>query len=156
MTTQPTQARESSNTCPDWQEHQSEGSEPTEGHTAVFELWIPQPAGWINSNHRPHWAQRAKLTKAWRQAGLMYARQAKLPTGLERVRIEAHVVKSTAREYDAHNLMPTGKAIMDGLVDYGLVPDDKNKHVVGPDMREGGKGLPGILVKITELVIDAY
>lgn len=153
---QPTQARESRNTYQNGQEHQNRGARPAEGRTAVYELWVPQPAGWINANHRMHWAQKAKLTKAWREAGVVYARLAKLPKGLERVQIEAYVVKKTAREYDAHNLTLTAKALVDGLVDYGLVPDDTNKHVVGPDMREGGKDLPGILVKITSLVIDAY
>ena len=155
-TTATTQAQESRNAYPYGQEHRNEGPGAAEGRTAVLELWIPAPAGWINLNHRMHWAVKAKLTKAWRLAARVHAQNAGLPKGFEHVRIEAHVVKSTARAYDAHNLTPTGKAIIDGLVDYGLVPDDTNRYVVGPDMREGGKGVPGIRVMITVSVIDAY
>jgi len=116
-----------------------------------LELFIPAPADWINANDRLHWRPKAKLTKAWRMAGHIHARVNVLPRGLGRVRITVHVVKPTARAYDAHNLMPTAKAVMDGFVDYGLIPDDTNKHLVGPDIREGGKGVPGLRIVIETL-----
>lgn len=34
---------------------------------------------------------------------------------------------------------PTAKAIVDGLVDAGVIPDDSNEWVTGPDMRAGEK-----------------
>lgn len=98
-------------------------------------LHIPAPADWINANDRLHWAPKAKLTKAWRQAGAVHARASKLPKGLRHVTIAATVTKPTRQAYDAHNLTPTAKAVIDGLVDYGLVPDDTNTYVTGPDMR---------------------
>jgi hypothetical protein len=67
------------------------------------------------------------------------------------VHIVAHVIKPTNRAYDAHNLLPTLKAAIDGLVDYGLIPDDTNAHLIGPDLRQGGKGDPAIVLTITEL-----
>jgi crossover junction endodeoxyribonuclease RusA len=112
-------------------------------------LEVPAPADWISLNDRGHWATRARLTKAWRHSAHMYARLAALPKGLGRVHITAAVIKSTARAYDAHNLNPTAKAVIDGLVDYGLTVDDANAYVVGPDMREGGKGRAGLLLTIT-------
>ena len=36
---------------------------------------------------------------------------------------------------DLHNYMPTLKALVDGLVDAGLLPDDDARHLQGPDMR---------------------
>jgi hypothetical protein len=33
------------------------------------------------------------------------------------------------------NYYPTAKAILDGLVDAGVLPDDNDDHVTGPDMR---------------------
>lgn len=114
-------------------------------------LWIPAPAAWINLNDRLHWAKRAKLTRAWRQAAHIYARQANLPKGLGRVHVTVEVVKATKRGYDVHNLVPTAKAVIDGLVDYGLVTDDSNQYLTGPDMREGGAGKAGMRVIIVQI-----
>ncbi|MDQ0735154.1 hypothetical protein [Arthrobacter agilis] len=114
-------------------------------------LEVPAPAAWISMNDRSHWATRARLTKAWRHSAHVYARLARLPKGLGPVHITAAVIKSTGRAYDAHNLTPTAKAVIDGLVDYGLTPDDTNAHVVGPDMREGGTGRAGLLLTITPI-----
>lgn len=104
----------------------------------------------LNLNQRYHWAKKAALTKHWRRFAFINAMAAELPRGLDRVHIVAHVTKSTNRQYDVHNLMPTLKACVDGLVDYGLIPDDTNKHLTGPDLRQGGKGAPGITLTITE------
>lgn len=45
---------------------------------------------------------------------------------------------------DAHNVIPTLKALIDGMVDAGLLPDDDDRHLTGPDLRPyyaGDKGL---------------
>lgn len=115
-------------------------------------LTIPAPAKWLNSNDRLHWAPKAKLTKSWRQAAHVYARQAKLPKGLTRVRIEALTHKTTANRYDAMNLYPTLKAVVDGLVDYGLVSDDNNDQVTGPFITDGGRHKTAkVVLTITEI-----
>lgn len=96
-------------------------------------------------------AKKAQLTKHWRALALTNAMAADLPRNLGLVHIVAHVIKPTNRAYDAHNLAPTVKAAIDGLVDYGLIPDDTNAHLIGPDLRQGGKGDPAIVLTITEL-----
>lgn len=118
-------------------------------NTPAETLFIPKhTAGWISSNHREHWAVRARKTKLWRNLGYFTARQHKL-AHYEKVRIVAYIHKTTARRYDAHNLTPTMKAIIDGLVQANLIDDDNNKHLVGPDMRAGEKRkLPGITIHI--------
>ncbi|MBP3044870.1 hypothetical protein KKR91_01230 [Arthrobacter jiangjiafuii] len=115
-------------------------------------LTIPAPAQFINLNQRMHWAPKAELTRKWRNAAHVAAHNAGFPTSLERVRIVAHIHKTTNREYDAHNLMPTLKACVDGLVtDYGLTVDDTNRHVIGPDIRQGDKrASPAITLTITQ------
>jgi len=105
----------------------------------------------LNLNQRMHWAKKAQLTKHWRRLAMVNAMAADLPRNLNRVHIVAHVTKPTNRQYDAHNLLPTLKAAIDGLVDYGLIPDDTNRHLIGPDLRQGGKGDPAIVLTITEL-----
>ena len=122
------------------------------GESTVSEwtLTIESALPMLNLNQRYHWAKKAQLTKHWRQLALANAMAAGLPRNLQNVHITAHVIKSTSRQYDVHNLMPTLKACVDGLVDYGLIPDDTNKHLTGPDLRQGGKGEPGIRITITE------
>jgi Holliday junction resolvase RusA-like endonuclease len=116
-------------------------------------LTIPAPAKWLNSNDRMHWRPKAKLTKAWRQAAHVYARQAKLPKGLARVRIDVQVHKTTPNRYDAMNLYPTLKAVVDGLVDYGLVMDDNNDHVTGPFITDGGRDdTAKVVLTVTEIL----
>jgi len=120
------------------------------GEARKWTLTVPAPCEYINLNSRMHWAQKAKLTKAWRLCTRLTATAEALPTNLERVHIVAHIIKPTNRQYDAHNLLPTLKAAIDGLVDHGLIPDDTNKHLIGPDLRQGGVGKPAIILTITE------
>ena len=104
-----------------------------------MEFALFQENEWINANHRySHWAQRAKVTKAWREQA---ETQAILHGGyfVGRVHITVTVHKTTNRAYDVANLAPTAKAIVDGLVSAGVLVDDSNAHVVGPDMRAGEK-----------------
>jgi crossover junction endodeoxyribonuclease RusA len=105
---------------------------------SAWTLAIPAPALWLSANDRRRSIAQASKVTAWRDAGHQYARAVGLPRGLEHVHITA-TVRHTASRYDAGNLYPTAKAVVDGLVDYGLVPDDDNKHVTGPDMRSGQK-----------------
>ena len=113
-------------------------------------ITIPAAVPFLNLNQRMHWAPKAERTKAWRRTANMCAAVAKLPKDLNRVHIVAHITKPTNRQYDVHNLMPTLKACVDGLVDYGLIPDDTNDHLTGPDLRQGGKGEAGVTITITE------
>lgn len=118
--------------------------------TRVWTITIPAIIPMLNLNQRMHWAPKAEITKAWRRNAALGAHLADLPKDLDRVHIVAHIIKPTARQYDVHNLMPTLKACVDGLVDYGLIPDDTNKHLTGPDLRQGGKGPAAIIITITE------
>lgn len=124
---------------------------------AEYELFIKAPPGsdgkpaWLNANQRLHWAPKAERTRTWRDLAKYTAKAAKLPTGLQRVHILAYVHKTDKRPYDAHNLYPTAKAAIDGLVDHGLIPDDTNAHLIGPDMRHGEKReQAGITITIKE------
>ena len=122
--------------------------------TRTWTVTVASELPMLNLNQRLHWAKKAQLTKHWRRLAYLNATIADLPRNLNRVHIIAHVTKPTNRAYDAHNLLPTLKAAVDGLVDYGLIPDDTNAHLVGPDLRQGGKGDAGITITITELQED--
>lgn len=112
---------------------------------------VEAPADWINSNQRLHRMVVAKRTAAWRAA----AQEAIESFGWEpytgKVHIFAHIWKPRAGRYDPNNLWPTVKACVDGVVDAGFILDDDHLHVVGPDMRHGGKGAPALVITIREV-----
>ena len=103
----------------------------------IHTLHIPAPCEWINQNDRLHWAVKARLTREWRNAAAWAAKDARLPRFTRQVRITASVHKLHGRQYDAANWSVTAKAAVDGLRDAGVLVDDSNKYVVGPDMRAG-------------------
>ena len=103
-------------------------------------LTIPAPCDWLNANERLHWAEKARRTRIWRHtahgAVLAQAKGARFDVP---VRITVTIHKTRAGRYDATNWAPTGTALIDGLVDSGLLEDDDNTRVIGPDMRAGEK-----------------
>lgn len=102
----------------------------------TFTLTIIAPAPWLNANSRMDLRRQTPDRRAWRDAGHLYAKQAKLPT-LGKAHITADLCFTFARRRDPHNYYPTVKAVVDGLVDYGLLPDDSSDYLVGPDLRLG-------------------
>jgi hypothetical protein len=112
-------------------------------------LTIPAPCQFINSNQRLHRMAQAKLTKTWREASAAAAQG--LDPFTPPVHITAHIWKPRGGRYDPNNLAPTTKAIVDGLVDAGLLADDSVNYVIGPDHRHGGKGEPAIVLEIIEI-----
>ncbi|WP_128683426.1 hypothetical protein [Actinomyces qiguomingii] len=61
---------------------------------------------------------------------------------LERARIVIESLFPDRRRRDTHNLMPTVKPIVDGLVDAGLLPDDDTRHLVGPHLEASSELSP--------------
>ena len=100
-------------------------------------LTIPAPAPFLNANHRPHWAARARDTRAWREAAWANARSKNLTPRAARAHVTVVFHHADRRRRDVGNLAPTAKAIVDGLTDAGLWPDDSDAHLVGPDLRTG-------------------
>lgn len=116
----------------------------------MFEVWVPAPAVWINSNQRIHRMQVAKLTGVWRETARMVWLAQKpgsnvLEGGFGCVRVVGHVWKPRRGRYDPGNLYPTAKACVDGFVEASdWLVDDDWQHVQGPDLRHGGVGPAGI------------
>lgn len=150
-------------------------SEPTGREWTVSVL---APCAWITANqlnnrHTRH--TRSTLTRQWREAVVEWSKHAKLPTGLDCVRVDA-VARFLGRApvRDRDNLRPTLKAVIDGLTPqrvwarkgkwyvspgYGLIPDDNDRHLAGSDIRIGDPlrtsppGHPGLLLlTITEVI----
>lgn len=104
--------------------------------TATCELVFLPPARLMSMNDRDHWRAKAKMTKLWRAAAHNALRQspevqAKAYSRPTRSPSIVHIVFPVRdrRRRDPHNYYPTVKAIVDGLVDAGVWPDDTPEWV---------------------------
>lgn len=89
----------------------------------------------LSANDRHHWRKKAARTRYWRQLAAVCVHAAQFEQLTGRVHITVTFAWPDRRRRDIANLAPTVKAIVDGLVDGGLIPDDDDKHVLGPDIR---------------------
>jgi hypothetical protein len=110
--------------------------------TAVTEprtwtLTFAAPAPWINANKR-YKRRPSNDIRTWRQSTNQYAASGKLPRDLAQIEVDAEVrFPADGRRRDAHNYFPTIKACVDGLVDYGLIPNDHREHLKATSIVEG-------------------
>lgn len=95
---------------------------------------------WVTENQRLFWATRWRQMRYWREAGALGARSRNIPH-LDRALIICELHFMVNRRRDPANWAPTAKAIVDGLVDAHVLDDDDDKHVLGPDMRNGSRAL---------------
>lgn len=95
---------------------------------------------------------KASRVKALRHTGWAMARYFKLPR-LERAHVFYVLHPDTkTRRRDPGNWAPSAKAVIDGFVDAGLLPDDNSERLLGPDPRIGAP-VPGsqLVFHITDL-----
>lgn len=86
-------------------------------HIIEFEYERPP----LTSNQRIHWRTRAALTKDVRS---LTASKANGIPAMTACSVSLSWIVNDKRRRDADNLVPTLKAMCDGLVDAGIVPDD--------------------------------
>ena len=87
----------------------------------MISLTIPAPCPPINSNQRLHFRVLAHRTRLWREATAVRAQAASLEQ-YPHAHVRAFVGYPDARSYDA-----------------GILKDDSDRYVIGPDMRTGDK-----------------
>lgn len=80
------------------------------------------------SNHRLHHMEKARQVKAWREAGCVLARAARIPK-LSSVDVECWGRYPTRRTPDVDAVAPCLKAVLDGIVDANVLVDDKPPFV---------------------------
>jgi crossover junction endodeoxyribonuclease RusA len=94
--------------------------------------WATPP---LTENQRwSHWARKAEVVRDTRLTGKLLVRGLTAPGRIEVTLV--WVVNTKARR-DEDNLVPTLKALCDGIVDAGVVPDDTPLYMV--------KNMPRIL-----------
>ena len=94
--------------------------------------WTAPP---LTENQRwPHWARKAEVTRDVRLTGKLLTRGLTAPG---RIEVTLIWVVNDHRRRDEDNLVPTLKALCDGIVDAHVVPDDTPAYMV--------KNMPRIL-----------
>jgi crossover junction endodeoxyribonuclease RusA len=98
---------------------------------------------WMTANGRIHWAVRAKRTKILRELAALKGWN--LEPFTTRARAVAHISYPRNGRADPANAAPTVKALIDGLVDGGVLADDDHEHLLGPDYRrDPATGVTGL------------
>jgi len=101
------------------------------------ECGVQDAASWLTANDRRHWHERHRITQLWRAAAGWGVRGRLRAVRLQRAHIVAVMHHGDDQRRDTANWSPTVKAVVDGLVDAGLLPDDSRWHLEGPDLRAG-------------------
>jgi crossover junction endodeoxyribonuclease RusA len=107
---------------------------------------------WLTANQRLHFHAKGRVVRQWRDATAWQCRGMGLsfPGG---ARIIAELRFLGVRKRDPNNWADTAKAVVDGLVDAGLFPDDDPRYVIGPDMRLGA---PVLALADEELIVHIF
>ena len=100
------------------------------------------PEAVISANDRTHWAAKGRMVRRIRQDATAAWYRAGCPRR-ERLTCVCTVDYPDRRKRDAHNYVATMKAAIDGMVHppyvhRGLLPDDSDRYLTGPDPRPGG------------------
>lgn len=116
----------------------------------------------LSANKRIHYHQRAEAARYWRNLGRL-AILANYGTGTnpgqprhQAARIILTFRWPDNRRHDVGNLYPyVAKPLVDGFIDARLLPDDNDKHLIGPDLRrDPEKGPHRITVQILDIPED--
>lgn len=92
----------------------------------------------LTSNQRLHWRPKADRTRAIRDMALVWCRHTR-PTKMQAATCAVEIKWPDRRQRDAHNLQPTIKAAIDGIVgDYGLLPGDSDRYLKGLNITASG------------------
>ena len=95
------------------------------------EVWKAQH---LSLNQRLHHYTRASKTKFWRELAAAKCREQGVPVmGRARVEVWFRFPRNAKREVS--NLQATSKALVDGVVDAGVLEDDRDEFCQGPDNR---------------------
>ena len=101
--------------------------------SAVIEATISHEQ-MLTANQRLHWRTISARTVILRNLGAILTRQAKAAP-MTRAHCTVTVTFPDRRRRDVANWAPTVKALVDGCVQAGLLPDDDTAHLLGPDLR---------------------
>ncbi|MFG6197783.1 hypothetical protein [Nonomuraea sp. JJY05] len=97
----------------------------------VYKIELPPGTKLLNANDRLHWTKERPIKKNLRQTACWLARAAKIPN-MRKARMVGVFEPPDNRLRDPANWAPSWKAVVDGVVDAGVLPDDNSKYLEGP------------------------
>ncbi|WP_052424104.1 hypothetical protein [Nonomuraea candida] len=103
----------------------------TEPAPPVYKIELPAGTKLLNANDRLHWRRQQPIKKNLRETACWLARAAKVPA-MKRARMVGVFEPPNKRRRDPANWAPSWKAVVDGVVDAGVLPDDNSKYLEGP------------------------
>lgn len=108
------------------------------GLTAMYVEFDIHRDYWMNANDRDHWTKRRAQTEYLRTLAKAEFQNARHKFATP-VHILARICIPTNRRFDPPNAAPTVKALIDGIVDAGVIPDDDHEHVPRVSFERGPK-----------------
>ena len=100
----------------------------------------------LNAERSMHWSGRAGIVRAWRERAWAEA----LSQGMGRfawVELDVFITQKGIIA-DIANHLPTVKAIIDGMVDARVIPDDDPTHLRALRIHPNVRGTPQVRVEI--------
>jgi hypothetical protein len=116
----------------------------TVGHTVTHlgQIVVAGRPVSLNAERSAHWRKRHALTASWREQAAILARRDLKPIVDRPIIVEAFPIQK-GRLPDAGNAYPTVKAIVDGIVDAGIIPDDDPDSVASIVLQAPRRPTPG-------------
>lgn len=119
----------------------------------IVAIWLPGRPVVLNAERREHWRDHRENTRQSRGDATTLARAARFPKLWH-----GYIVATPSVVHplpDPGNNYPTVKAALDGLVDAGVLPDDKFPHVRGilmlPPLLALNRLHEGLVIAVNEL-----
>jgi hypothetical protein len=102
----------------------------------VIPIAVPWATEVVSMNARSHWTNTHRQIQALRRRGELAARSSHPPMPhFEMATVVVYMRFPDRRRRDIQNYHKTLKALIDGFVDAGLLPDDDSRHLFGFDVR---------------------
>lgn len=89
----------------------------------IYNIILPWTKPPLSANDRHHWTAAAKITKEIRYTAWALTTKKRIPK-TSHCTVTLFYKPGRVGRRDADNLMPTMKALCDGIVDAGVVKDD--------------------------------
>lgn len=103
---------------------------------------VPWATEVLSMNARKHWTNTHRQIQALRARGALTARAAQPPMPhFDKATVVVYLLFPDRRRRDIQNYHKTLKALIDGFVDAGLLPDDDSQHLFGFDVRTWIRGV---------------
>lgn len=115
----------------------------------AYSFTVPLPVWTVNAERGMHYRTHGALTREYRRAAALLARQARIPR-LDRVAVEATPFGPKIRQ-DVAACVGALKAAVDGLVDAQILPDDTPDHVCRVTFHQPRRGPHGLHLLVIDL-----